>query len=193
MAFEPFINNAGDEKDKKNGRRLRIHALYSNSIAASGMWFFTSIRAIWLKSNLYLGYRIDQLLIGLSASCVWNRLDCLSLISWRSARNSLDHPDLSSLNTYRRASGLIVLKKCWRYLSEAYRNFGKRYDWTKEHLHDNHAPKQVQKYLQWCHLLHFYKISVICLGMYWNCTVYLEMPKTFFITIKKILRCSNAP
>ena len=62
MAFEPFINNAGDEKDKKNGRRLRIHALYSNSIAASGMWFFTSIRAIWLKSNLYLGYRIDDLI-----------------------------------------------------------------------------------------------------------------------------------
>ena len=37
----------------------------------------------------------------------------------------------------RRTSGLTVHKKIWRW-SEAYRNFRKRYDWTKEYLYDNH-------------------------------------------------------
>ena len=36
------------------------------------------------------------------------------------------------------------------------------------------------------HLLHFLKINAIYLGMYWTYAVYLEMPKTFFVAIKKI-------
>ena len=56
--------------------------------------------------------------------------------TWKEEKaTSLDHPDLSSLDTTTNA-GRIVNKKILRE-SEAYRNFGKRFDWSlaiKRHI-----------------------------------------------------------